>query len=276
MVSGAPGDRCSGARGGIWITIETKAEPLVLDDLRAVYTGYPFAVKAQFESGNPLHRKILEVGWRTARLCAHESYMDCPYYEQLQYAGDTRIQALVSLYMTGDHRLMRNAIEQLDSSRTAEGATYSRAPSALQQYIPPFCLWWIGMVHDYCWYVDDPAFVRQMLPGVRAVLGWYTSFLKAGGLLGAMPWWNYVDWVEKLPDGRPPSEAGTVPPSIPLQLVLALRAGELKRWATQPAGRLRSGGAAGAAASCSSAEKMFSEIWRTHPRSMRMCWRCWA
>ena len=66
----------------------------------------PFEMKARFEgsdlrqgSGGQADRlsKILEVGWRTARLCAHETYMDCPYYEQLQYAGDTRIQALVSL-----------------------------------------------------------------------------------------------------------------------------------------------------------------------------------
>ncbi len=81
--------------------------------------------------------------------------MDCPYYEQLQYAGDTRIQALVSLYSTGDARLMKNAIAQLDDSRTAEGATMSRAPTRQQQYIPPFSLWWIGMVHDYYMYVDD-------------------------------------------------------------------------------------------------------------------------
>ena len=46
--------------------------------------------------------------------------MDCPYYEQLQYAGDTRIQALVSLYTAGDARLARNAIAQLNDSRTAE------------------------------------------------------------------------------------------------------------------------------------------------------------
>lgn len=205
------------------LDIETADQPLTLADIRSTATGYPFQVKARFDSGDPLHQKILETGWRTARLCAHETYMDCPYYEQLQYVGDTRIQALVSIYMTGDARLMRNAIEQIDSSRTAEGATYSRAPSTLQQYIPPFSLWWIGMVHDYWRYADDPGFVREMLGGVRAVLGFYERYERPDGLLGAMPWWNYVDWVEGWQGGRPPSEPDVMPASIHLQRLLALQ-----------------------------------------------------
>jgi hypothetical protein len=203
--------------------IETKDEPLVLLDIRGIATGYPFTVKARFDSPDPLHKQILDVGWRTARLCAHETYMDCPYYEQLQYVGDTRIQALVSVYMSGDARLMRNAIEQIDASRTHEGATFSRAPSTLQQYIPPFSLWWIGMVHDYWRYVDDPGFVKEMLGGVRAVLGFYERFRRADGLLGPMPWWNYVDWVDGWQGGRPPSEPDIMPASIHMQWLLALR-----------------------------------------------------
>jgi hypothetical protein len=31
-------------------------------------------------------------------------------------------------------------------------------------------LMWIGMVHDYWRYQDEPGFVREMLPGVRAAL----------------------------------------------------------------------------------------------------------
>ncbi|MGB9610090.1 MAG: alpha-L-rhamnosidase N-terminal domain-containing protein, partial [Bryobacteraceae bacterium] len=205
------------------VEIETQDEPLDIVDLRATATGYPFEVKARFDSPDPLHRKILETGWRTARLCAHETYMDCPYYEQLQYVGDTRIQALVSIYMTGDARLMRNAIEQIDASRTHEGATFSRAPSTLQQYIPPFSLWWIGMVHDYWRYVDDAAFVREMLGGVRAVLGFYERYQRADGLLGPMPWWNYVDWVEGWQAGCPPSEPDVMPASIHMQWLLALQ-----------------------------------------------------
>jgi hypothetical protein len=123
--------------------------------------------------------------------------------------------------MTGDARLMRNAIAQLDSSRTAEGLTYSRAPSALQQYIPPFSLWWIGMVHDYWRYVDDPEFARTMLPGVRAVLAWFGARQKADASLGPLPWWNYVDWVERWPRGVPPAEADGSSAPLDLQLLLA-------------------------------------------------------
>jgi hypothetical protein len=203
------------------LTVETRADALVIDDLHGIYTGYPFERKSHVETGSTVLPQILDVGWRTARLCAHESYMDCPYYEQLQYAGDTRIQALVSLYTAGDARLMKNAIAQLNDSRTAEGATMSRAPTRQQQYIPPFSLWWIGMVHDYYMYVDDPAFVREMLPGVRAVLQFFAARQKAGGSLGLLPWWNYVDWTVEWRSGVPPREADGSSAPLDLQLLLA-------------------------------------------------------
>ena len=205
------------------LSVETESAPLAIEDLRGVYTGYPFERRARFQAGSEELDRILEVGWRTARLCAHETYMDCPYYEQLQYVGDTRIQALVSLYMSGDARLARNAIEQLNSSRTAEGATMSRAPTRLQQYIPPFSLWWIGMVHDYWRYVDDAGFVREMLPGVRAALGFIARHEKPAGLLGPLPWWNYVDWVPQWPRGTPPTEPDGMSAAHDLQLLLAYR-----------------------------------------------------
>jgi alpha-L-rhamnosidase len=204
----------------VQLDVETAEEPLTIDDLSAVATSYPFTARARLDAGEPELDRILEVGWRTARLCAHESYMDCPYYEQLQYAGDTRIQALVSLYMTGDGRLVRNAIAHLDDSRTSEGLTQSRAPTRLQQYIPPFSLWWIGMVHDYWRYQDDPAFVRARLPGVRSVLGFFADRQGADGSLGPLPWWNFVDWVRAWPRGVPPALDGSSAP-LDLQLLLA-------------------------------------------------------
>ena len=169
------------------LEIETRDEPVTIESITATATGFPFVRKAAFDAGVPELNQILDVGWRTARLCAHETYMDCPYYEQLQYAGDTRVQCLVSLFQTGDARLMRNAIDLLNDSRQSDGCTMSRYPTRLEQYIPGFALWWIGMVHDYHWYVDDAPFVRRMLPGVRSVLSFFEAYQKENGSLASLP-----------------------------------------------------------------------------------------
>jgi hypothetical protein len=199
------------------LTIDTRDEALTVEDLRGVYTGYPFERKARFDSDSAELQTILDTGWRTARLCAHETYVDCPYYEQLQYVGDTRIQSLISLFNTGDDRLMRNAIEQIDDTRHADFITMSRAPSWVPQYIPGFSLWWIGMVHDHWWYRDDPEFVRRMLSGVRANLQWFARLQRPMGSLGFVPFWDIVDDTRRLRPGE--EETGWAP--IDLQLLLA-------------------------------------------------------
>ena len=210
--------------------------------------------------------------------------MDCPYYEQLQYAGDTRIQALVSLYTAGDARLMKNAIAHLNDSRTAEGATMSRAPTRQQQYIPPFSLWWIGMVHDYYMYVDDAAFVREMLPGVRAVLQFFAARQKANGSLGPLPWWNYVDWTTEWRSGVPPRDADGSSAPLDLQLLLAYdwaarleadlgskaMAAEYAAAAVARSAR-RSDRSTGTRAGASSPTRLRGSSSRSTPT----CWPCW-
>ena len=208
------------------LDVATAEQPLTVEDLHGVFTSYPFQRKAVFqvENGGEADgevQRILSTGWRTARLCAHETYMDCPYYEQLQYAGDARIQMLVSLYTAGDASLMRNGIALLDSTRNADGLMYSRAPSSLVQYIPGFSLWWVGMVHDYLMYTEDAPFVRQMLPGVRAVLSYFAGFQKETGSLARMPFWTYADWVAAWPRGSAPDDENGSSAVFDLHLALA-------------------------------------------------------
>jgi len=199
--------------------IETGEETLEIEDLSSVFTAYPFKRKATFEAGDPFFDQLMEIGWRTARLCAHETYMDCPYYEQLQYVGDTRIQMLISYYNAGDSRLARKAIAQINASRTAEGLTFSRAPSRLPQYIPGFSLWWIGMLHDYFYYTEDPEWVRSMLSGVESVLSYFESQTQGNGSLKQLPWWSFIDWTS-WDSGQAP--AGATGSSAPQDLQLLL------------------------------------------------------
>jgi hypothetical protein len=184
----------------IEMKIETKGNPLTINDLYGIFTGYPFEEKASFETNDNSLKDIWNVGWRTARLCALETYVDCPYYEQLQYIGDTRIQALISLYVTGDDRLMRKAIVDFDNSRIPEGLTQSRYPSAVQQIIPTFSLFWTNMVYDYFMHRKDDEFVKAQLQGIENVLGWYEKHLdNEKNMLGGMEWWNFVDWARAWP-----------------------------------------------------------------------------
>ena len=169
------------------LDITTGDQPLTLESLTANFTAYPFKELATFESPDPDLAKIWEISWRTARLDAHETYMDTPYWEQLQYVGDTRIQALISYTVTGDDRLARQAIEAFDQSRISDGITHSRYPSSLPQNIPTFSLIWVGMVHDYWRYRPDPEPARTALPGTRAVLAWFATHELPDGLLEKLP-----------------------------------------------------------------------------------------
>lgn len=189
----------------IQLDIETGDQPLVLDDLYGIYTGYPFVQKASFASNDSSLKDIWKVGWRTARLCAGETYFDCPYYEQLQYEGDTRIQSLISLYNTGDDRLMRKAINDFFNSRLPMGLTQGRYPSSRLQVIPPFSLFWVSMLHDYWMLRQDDDFLKKYLDGANIVLKWYEQDIDSSNeMLGPMKWWSFVDWNDAFPGGTPP------------------------------------------------------------------------
>jgi hypothetical protein len=186
------------------IDVTTAAEPVTLDSLRLMFTAFPFEHKATFTSDDPGLTDIWNVGWRTARLCAHDAYMDTPYWERLQYVGDTRIQTLISYTNAGDDRLARQAIEAFHASLLPEGIGQSRYPSRHLQVIQNFSLLWIGMVHDFWYFRDDPQFVAAQIPGIRGELSYFRERRNADGLPALRDWWPFVDWATGFPGGDSP------------------------------------------------------------------------
>ncbi|OJU09477.1 MAG: hypothetical protein BGN88_10160 [Clostridiales bacterium 43-6] len=216
----------------VLLTVTTEEEPLTIHDFYGIYTAYPFTQKASFACGNETLDTIWAVAWRTVLLCAHETYMDCPYYEQAQYLGDTRIQALISLYITGDDRLMREALRIFRSSVTEEGLTLCCYPAGGNSIIPTFSLLWINMLHDYFMHRSDDDFLAEFLPDMGKVLIWFENRIDPDmDLLGELTHWNFVDWAWPY---DPAVNAGGIPRGantgerhsaiVTLQLVYALQA----------------------------------------------------
>nr|WP_294791634.1 alpha-L-rhamnosidase C-terminal domain-containing protein [uncultured Mucilaginibacter sp.] len=205
----------------IRLIVRTQGQPLIIDDIYGTATDYPFQLNAKLKTDDQEMQQMLDIGWRTARLDANETYMDCPYYEQLQYIGDTRIQGMVSYYNSGDDRLMRNAINLMDHSRIGEGLTLSRHPSFSPQIISTFSLWYIGVLHDYWMYRPDANFIRDKLAGARAVLDFFGKYQQADGSLKNVPYWTFVDWSDGWTRGMPPLDSKGGSALLDLQLLVA-------------------------------------------------------
>ena len=218
------------------IDVATAGQPLRLESLTAVFTAFPFEHRGQFTSDDPGLQRIWDVGWRTARLCAHDAYMDTPYWERLQYVGDTRIQALISYTNAGDDRLARQAIQAFHESLLPEGIGQSRYPSRHLQIIQNFSLLWIGMVHDFWFYRNDAVFVQKQIPAIRSELSYFRARLSADGLPALRDWWPFVDWATGFPGGDSPAGADGVSAAGSLFYLEALRnAAELERSLGDPA-----------------------------------------
>jgi hypothetical protein len=208
------------------IAVKTMDDPLKINDFYGTFTGYPFVFNAKLKVDNDELNKILEIGWRTARLCAVETYMDCPYYERLQYIGDARIQMMISYYNSGDDRLAKYALSLWNDSRQPDGYTLSRYPDTQGQVIPPYSLWYVSALYDYMMMGKDPEFVKSKLLGTRQILNYFVTHLDDDGSLKNVPGWNFTDWVPEWKMGVAPTMEDGSSALLDLQLLLALQSGK--------------------------------------------------
>lgn len=193
-----------------YLRIEVSGDPVSLRAVEAIETGYPYEVESSFEADDARVEPIWDVSVRTAERCAGETYFDCPYYEQLQYVGDTRIQALIGYYLGRDRALQRNALETLGWSLMENGLTQSRYPSRQTQVIPPFSLWWVmmlwdQMLYDPIWTQFQPDLTNHIHVDIAKSI--VDNFDSLG--LSSTPFWRFADWVPGWSAGIPnePSNA---------------------------------------------------------------------
>lgn len=217
------------------IFVITQDEPLSLHQLALRETRYPLETESRIEFNDPRLSTIVPLAVRTLQMCSHETYMDCPYFEQLMYIGDCRIEALITYAITRDDRLPKKALRLFEWSRLHNGLTQSRYPSRIRQIIPPFSLWWIAMLHDFAYWRSDRGLVRELLPATRGVLNYFLNCRVDHEFIGGMAGWNFLDWTEGWPGGVPPDGKDGANASLNWQMVLALRqAAELEVYAGDP------------------------------------------
>ncbi len=240
--------------------LEIECDGPILEKVTFHRTGYPYRREWQADSSSPALNRVLEMAYRTLEACSHETYMDCPYYEQLMYIGDARLEALSTYAVTSDTRLVKKALRQLARSRQPDGSILSRYPGRVRQLIPPFCMIYIMALHDYALWQDDPEFITELLPTARGIVDYLGSHYRNGLLY--LPEWRFIDWVQEWTHGEPPgsAETGTSSP-LNYQAVLALQ--------QMSALEKHFGSAARATADARFAQELEEAIWKTYYNPQR-------
>lgn len=185
----------------IRLEVTTKDTPLTLHRIFYTETGYPLKVYTQVDTSEPKMREVWDISERTLRRCMHETYEDCPFYEQLQYSMDSRSEILYTYAVSADDRLARKCMDDFRRSQRYDGQLNCSYPNYGPNVIPGFSIYYILMLHDHMMYFGDKTMLREHLPTVDGILNYFHRNLtpdgyvgKLGGLNGHGPSWSFIDW----------------------------------------------------------------------------------
>ena len=183
------------------LTIETGDEAMVLQGLDYTETGYPLEPVTEVTTSDPALKDIWDMSLRTLRLCMHETYEDCPFYEQLQYIQDSRAQMLFTYSVAADDRLARKCMDDFRRSQRYDGLLNGSYPNYGSNVIPGFSIFYILMLYDHMMYFGDKELLEDHFPALERILRFYHTHLapegyveKLGGLNGPDRFWSFVDW----------------------------------------------------------------------------------
>ncbi len=206
------------------LKIVTADSPLILHRLCYRETGYPLSVDSTFAAGDPLFDRIWTTSLHTLECCMYETYMDCPYYEQMQYIMDAYLEICYTFCVSGDCRLAKKAIEDIAASQMADGMLPCNAPAKITQIIPVFSLYWILMLSVYYQYTGETEFVRKFLGKIDLLLDYFLLRIRpSDGLVGNTGYWQFFDWAEGFDRGCPVSGEEDVNILENMMYVLGLR-----------------------------------------------------
>lgn len=189
----------------VQIVVAAGNEPLAISSLEFRETRYPLELQSSFTASDGKLEQILALCFRTLQECCHDIYVDCPYYEQVQWVGDMRIQILCHYVATSDVRQVKKALSLINNSAALGGFVRAFYPSDGRLLIPGFALWYIACAYDLALWRGEKEFVQTLMPQVRATMDAILQNTREDGLIKWPQGWPYTDWADGFSNGNPPA-----------------------------------------------------------------------
>ena len=191
------------------IAIQSGDEPLELRGLAWKSAPSALSMDGVIQTSDSAWNSMVGIAKRTLEMNSQDHITDCPYYEQLSYTGDGRLELLSSYVMSRNDALARKMIIQFADTAEANEAILCRTPSSDADILPSFSLWFVGIVHDYARWRNEPELVKQCLPALRKNMQYFLDNCAKDGLFRFKKnkmwkggrYWDFIDWVPEWTNG---------------------------------------------------------------------------
>lgn len=154
------------------------------------------------ESNSEVLNKVFEICKNGVKYGSQDVYVDCPQREKGQYAGDSTVTTASSLWLTGDGRLMKKAMEDQAASAVVCKGLMAVAPGNEMQEIADYSFQYPILALRYYEFAHDKDFLRQNYETCLGIKEYSRRFVRQDGLIQDLDdKGNLVDWPKNLRDG---------------------------------------------------------------------------
>ena len=180
------------------IRIHSAFSPLIVHELAAAETRYPFDERGAFAATDERLEQIFEMCRYTLRLGSNEYITDTPWREQGQWLGDVAAVTLGGIYACfGETRLARKFLRQSAATQYPTGflGNMTNTFSAnWQGVLVDFSLWWLMALRDYYRYSGEEEIVHELYPVAVRLVDAVLAYRNDEGLVEDMPYVVFIDW----------------------------------------------------------------------------------
>jgi hypothetical protein len=170
------------------INITNNNLPVLIKKVGVVEHVYPFEKIGEFECSDPMFNSIWQLGWRSLRVCAEDSYTDTPFRERGLYAGDMLPEYAITLAGSGDSRLLKRSLKVF-YDKYHEVMFGEEIPAASD--FPLINIITTGWYYDISLDID---FIRFVYPGYKALLKRWLSSKDENGMMFMGR--QFIEWTQ--------------------------------------------------------------------------------
>ena len=166
--------------------------------------GYPLA-EPDYREASGKYRELLKKSFITLQNCSHDIYLDCPYFDQMMYSGDSLTEMVASVAVDPQCLLPEKMLRFFAMSQNPDGSIVARYPCSnpeLNGGIPSYTAYFLLSYYYFACWKNNRALVEELLPAAEKAAEYIISGINKDGL-----WqpgrWMLLDWVNGWYDGIP-------------------------------------------------------------------------